>query len=251
MSEQIKGGYRFLPGISPYSCGVAAISGYEIVHVTLSRLVPYREGFEIVARYLDDRGRPRQALCAMELRSPESFSMDGFIQFNQGYRAILEEWDLLVDGINPVARTNVAPAVAPPAEPSLHAFSYTEPVNGRSSGLTFVVAGAGEVREGRLEADAIVRRGETSLDAITEKAAYVLERMSERRLGLGASWEEVTAVDVYTVHDIFPLLQSQLIPATPAAARHGVRWHLTRPPIVDVEFEMDLRGVRVEQVLAV
>ena len=42
--------------------------------------------------------------------------MAGFIEFNQGYRTILEEWDLLLDGINPVARTNVAPAVAPPAE---------------------------------------------------------------------------------------------------------------------------------------
>src|SRR5207249_4343259 len=81
MNEQPKGGYRFLPGICPYSCGVAAAPGYEIIHVTLSRLVPYQQGFEIIARHLERRDRPRQALCAMELRSPAPFSMAGFIQF--------------------------------------------------------------------------------------------------------------------------------------------------------------------------
>ena len=35
-----KGGYRFLPGIEPYSSGVIAEPGFEIVHVTLSSPVP-------------------------------------------------------------------------------------------------------------------------------------------------------------------------------------------------------------------
>src|SRR6266852_8929075 len=40
-------------------------------------------------------------------------------------RALLTEWKLLVDGENPIARTNVAPLVGAPSEPSLYAFAYT------------------------------------------------------------------------------------------------------------------------------
>mgnify|MGYP001616096935 CR=1 FL=1 len=42
-----------------------------------------------------------------------------------------------------------------------------------------------------------------------------------------------------------------ILPGIHEAARHGVRWHLSRPPIVEVEYEMDVRGVRMEQVLSV
>lgn len=250
MTDNPKGAYRFLPGISPYSCGIVVAPGYEIVHVTLSRLLPYRRGFEVIAGYLDRLGRPRHALCAVELRSPAPFTLEGFIQFNRGYRAILEDWDLMVDGVNPVARTNVAPEVGPPEEPALHAFSCTVPSEDEDGTPTFVVAGAGEVREGRLDLASIVREGETSVEALTEKAAYVMERMSERLSGLGVSWADATAVDVYTVHNLFPFLRSHILSLAPGAARHGVRWSFARPPIVGIEFEMDVRGVRSERNLS-
>ncbi|MSS72873.1 MAG: hypothetical protein EXS64_15475 [Candidatus Latescibacteria bacterium] len=250
MTDHPKGAYRFLPGISPYSCGVLAAPGYEIIHVTLSRLVPYQRGFEVIADCLNRLKRPRQALCAVELRSPVPFTMEGFIQFNRGYKVILQDWDLMVDGVNPVARTNVAPEIGPPEEPALHAFSCTIPSE-EDGTPTFVVAGAGEVREGRLEASAIVREGETSEEAMREKAACVMECMSERLKGLGVSWSDATTVDVYTVHDIHPLLRSHLLPPAPGAARHGINWHFARPPIVDIEFEMDVRGVREERGLNV
>ena len=64
-------------------------------------------------------GRPRAALCAIELRSPTPFSFEGFDAFNAVYRALLTEWKLLVDGGNPIARTNVAPLVGAPSEASL------------------------------------------------------------------------------------------------------------------------------------
>jgi hypothetical protein len=32
-------------------------------------------------------------------------------------------------------------------------------------------------------------------------------------------------------------------------AAHGVRWHFSRPPIVSIEYEMDVRGVRREILL--
>ena len=42
----VKGHYEFLPGIAPFSSGVVAGPGYQVVHVTLRRSLPYRQGFE-------------------------------------------------------------------------------------------------------------------------------------------------------------------------------------------------------------
>jgi hypothetical protein len=122
-----RGHYRFLPGGYPYSSGVVADDGHEMIHVTLRQLRPYREGFEGIEAHLREAGLPRQALCGIELRSPEPFTRAGFAEFNRGYRALLESWDLLVEGENPVARTNVVPKWLPPAEPSLFGFSYCAP----------------------------------------------------------------------------------------------------------------------------
>lgn len=240
-----KGQYRFLKGIDPYSCGVIAEPGFEIVHVTLNKLVPWREGFDRVHDCVQRAGRERFALCGMELRSPQPFTMDGFVQFNRGYCDVLKEWGVYQDGLNPVARTNVAPAYDPPATPSLHAFSYTRPAS-RGARPTFVIAGAGELREGILEPSRIIRSGQTTPDAMAEKSAYVMQVMTDRLRGLGGSWEWVTAVEVYTVHSLDRVLETIILPRLGAAARHGVHWFHSRPPVVDIEFEMDLRGVCCE-----
>src|SRR5688500_69313 len=111
------GNYRFLPGIDAFSSGAVAQPGHEIVHATLQTPIPYRDGFALIERHLGALGRPRVALCAIELRSPRPFSFGGFDEFNRGYRAILDDWKIPVDGVNPIARTNVAPVVGAPAEP--------------------------------------------------------------------------------------------------------------------------------------
>ena len=242
------GHYRFLPGIAPYSCGVVADSGWEMVHVTLQIPLPWRDGFAWVDRFLREQGRHRAELCAMELRSPKPFTMQGFIEFNRGYCAVLEEWGVFVDGQNPVARTNVCPIALDVSEPVLHAFSFVRP-NAALSRRTFIVAGAGELKEGTLVTDGILRRGEVSPDAIAEKARYVCSVMSERLRGLGAEWEQVTAVNIYTLHSFQPLMESLLLQSLPAARRLGVYWHYTRPPVIDIEFEMDLHGVATQWVL--
>jgi hypothetical protein len=237
------GQYRFLPGIEAFSAGAVALPGHEIVHATLQRLVPWREGFEQIDRHLRELGRPRAALCAIELRSPRPFSFDGFDEWNRGYRGLLSDWGLLVDGLNPIARTNVVPVVGAPAEPSLYGFAYTV-ASAEAGAPAFVVAGSGDVR-GRTAAD-IVRRGETSVDALHEKAAYVLATQEGRLAGLGATWADVTAVDVYTPHSIHALLASPLLSAMGPAAAHGVHWFLSHPPIEGLAYEMDMRGVRRE-----
>ena len=118
-----KGHYHFLEGIEPYSSGAVADSGYEVVHATLRSPLPWQPGFEQIDRHLDREGGDRWALCGVELRCPAPMPMDGFIEFNESYRNLLESWDLLVDGRNPVARTNVSPVIEPPTETLLHGFS--------------------------------------------------------------------------------------------------------------------------------
>jgi hypothetical protein len=244
MRDVPSGQYRFLPGIAPYSSGVIAMPGHEVVHVTLRSPVPWREGFGLIDRHLTAERRPRAALCAIALRSPKPFTFAGFAEFNAGYRAQLDSWGLLVDGANPIARTNVAPLVGAPTEPSLYGFAYTRP--GATARPTFVVAGSGEVLE--LAAEKIVRRGETSSDAIREKAAFVMSVMQNRLRALGADWPDVSVIDIYTPHPIEPFVRDLLGIAGPAAI-HGVRWYPSHPPIVGLEYEMDLRGVAREQVL--
>lgn len=240
-----QGQFRFLPGVDAYSSGVVAAPGFEIVRATLQAPVPYREGFALVERHLGALGRPRTALCAVELRIPAPLSFEGFADFNRTYRALLLDWGVLVGGQNPVARTNVAPVVGPPAEPSLQAFSYTVP-GGLEGRATFVVAGSGELRPGSRTPDGIVRRGETSAEALREKAVFVMGVMQARLVGLGAGWADVTAVSVYTPHAIEPFHADALLGAMGPAAAHGVHWYLSRPPIAGLEFEADMRGLRQE-----
>ncbi len=245
---KIEGHYHFLKGIDPYSCGVIADPGWEIVHVTLEQALPWRQGFDRVEAHLQEVGRDRQALCGMELRSPAPFTMAGFIAFNRGYCQVLKAWDLYVGELNPVARTNVAPLFDPPGEPVLHAFSYTVPA-ATDTPRTLVIAGAGELREGILLEQGIVRSGDTSAEAMREKVGYVVDVMVERLFGLGGAWEMINAVDVYTVHSLDGLVEDILFNRIGPVRRHGFRWHFTRPPVVDIEFEMDMRGVRRDLVI--
>lgn len=249
--NNLNGNYRFLTGIAPYSSGVVAMPNYEIVYTVLQKPLPYLQGFELIARHLDSLSRPRQALCGMALRSPKPFTFEGFAEFNQSYQNILTDWDLLVDGRNPIARTNIAPAVRPPDDPALYAFSYTVP-NSSINSPTFIVAGAGDlVDQGQLSPDAIIRPGETSTEAMQEKAAAVMQTMQERLLGLQATWSDVTAVDIYTVQPIQPFLTTTILEPMEQATVRGVHWFYSRPPISGLEFEMDMRGVRREIIVEI
>ena len=244
------GNYQFHPGIAPYSAGVVAMSGYEIIRVTLQQTIPYQQGFARIEEHLRSLGRPRQALCAVELRLPAPRSFTGFIDFNRDYRAILAEWEILVGEENPVARTNVAPAFAPPSEPALYAFSYTVPSTRREP--TFIVAGAGDLYDqANLTTDAVVRPGETSAHALHEKAGVVMACMESRLTGLGMDWGSVTATNVYTVYPVRPLLIEGILRKIGPAATHGITWHYSHPPIADLAFEMDLRGIYQEMRLPV
>jgi hypothetical protein len=110
---------------------------------------------------------------------------------------------------------------------------------------TFVVAGSGEAREGGASyRERTVRHGETSPEAMREKAIFVLAEMERRLKLLGFGWAHTTATQVYTVHDLHPFLADEIVRR--GAARAGLTWHFCRPPVQGLEYEMDCRGVAVE-----
>jgi len=239
-------GYRYIPGPFQYSAGVAALPGFAIERVRFANPVPVAEGFRRIEAFLLDAALPLTAFCACELRSPAPFTDEGFIAFNRTYVGTLERWGIFDEERNPVARSNVCPEIDKPAEPSFHAFCYITPSAGAPP--SFVVAGSGEAMEGASPyRDKTVRYGETSADAIAEKGRYVLDVMEKRMALLGANWASTTAVQVYTVHDLYPFLADEIVAR--GAARHGLTWHFCRPPVIGLEYEMDCRGVATERVI--
>lgn len=248
LTDFAPGGYRFIKAVFQYSGGVVAMPGYRIVRVRFARPVAMAEGFRRIEADLKAAGRPLAALCACELRSPAPFTEAGFVAFNKQYATMLQQWSVIDGGVNPVARSNVCPALRPPAEPSFHAFAYTEPAS--DAGPSFIVAGSAEAPEGKDNyRDHVIRLGDTGAEALREKAGYVLGTMEARLAALGFRWQDTTAVQVYTVHGFYPQIAGEI-----AARRidHGeLTWHYCRPPVVDLEYEMDCRGVFIERVLPV
>jgi hypothetical protein len=101
-----------------------------------------------------------------------------------------------------------------------------------------VRSGSGSFRE------RTVRYRETSLDALREKVRHVVGEMEARLSALGFSWHDALSTQAYTVQDIGPLVGPEL--AARGAAPGGLSWHFARPPVVDLEFEMDVRGAARE-----
>ena len=241
------GGYRYIKGVFQYSAGVAAEPGFEIERVRFRRPLPLAEGFRVVEAQVRGMGRPLTAFCACELRSPAPFTEEGFTAFNRIYVGTLERWGVYRGGLNPVARSNVCPELNPPSEPSLHAFSYTVPAEDDIV-ASFVVAGSGEAPEGMGNyRDHIIRRGDVSGGGLLEKARWVLGEMERRMGALGFAWRDTTATQLYTVHDVHPFLADEIVRR--GAAAGGLTWHFCRPPVVELDYEMDVRGVARELVL--
>ncbi len=235
------GNYRYIPAYFQYSSGAAAEPGYSVERVMFRSPLPLEEGFRRAAEHIKGAGRPLTALCACELRSPAQFSDAGFKAFNEHYCKTLAEWGIYdaASKANPVARSNVCPEIGGPSQPSMHAFSFT--VARASAVASFVIAGSGESKDGAGPySERIVRYGETSLEAMREKARHVLGVL-EMRLGkFGLGWKDASGTQVYTVHDLYPFLADEIV--VRGAARCGFTWHFARPPVQGLEFEMDCRN---------
>jgi hypothetical protein len=208
--------------------------------------VPLAEGFALAAKFIQEVGRPLTAFCACELRSPAAFTEEGFRDFNLHYVKTLSEWSIFDGTTNPVARSNVCPEIDPPAGPSFYAFCFTRPT--RSQAPSFVIAGGAEAREGGGNyAERTVRYRDLSPEGLREKVRFTTSQMESRMAAFGVGWKHTTGVQAYSVHDFHHALADELV--RHGALRSGLNWHFARPPVVDLEYEMDCRRVMREVVI--
>jgi hypothetical protein len=240
------GNYRFIPAVFQYSAGAAASPGYEIERVRFDRMPPLAEGFALIRKYIEAAGRPLTSFCACELRSPTAFTEEGFRNFNLHYVKTLAEWGVYDGKTNPVARSNVCPEIDPPAEPSFYAFSFTRP--SQSSSPSFVISGSGEAREGGATySERTVRYRDLSPYGVREKVRFVVSAMESRMGEFAFGWKDATAAQAYSVHDFHHAFADELVRR--GAVRSGLTWHFARPPVIDLEYEMDCRRVLREVVI--
>ena len=241
------GGYRYIPAVFQYSGGVAAEHGFELERARFLRPVPVPHAFNAVEAHLKAIGRPITAFAQCELRSPRPFTDQGFIDFNKFYVTTLERWAIYKDGVNPVARTNVCPMYGEPDVPSMVAFTYTVPAARPGRG-TFMLAGGGDARPGSQPySERVVRFGDTSPEGLREKVIFVIEEMERRLKTLGFGWQDAVSTQAYTVQNIGHLVGEEL--ARRGAMDAGLIWYYARPPVIGLEYEMDVRGTARELII--
>jgi hypothetical protein len=240
------GGYRYIPSVFQYSAGVAAESGFRLEQARFKSPVPIQNAFAIVERHLTQIGRPFTSFAHCELRSPGQFDDNGFIEFNKRYVGTLQKWGIYqaqntgTKAINPVARTNVCPEFFGPQEISMLAFTYTVPCE-MDSNANFVLSGGGDARPGSEPyKDRIIAYGDHSQSGLQLKVEFVIQEMEKRLKSLGFTWNDVACTQAYSVHNIGGLVESLL--ASQGFMRNGLSWHFARPPVMGLDFEMDLRG---------
>ena len=140
--------------------------------------------------------------------------------------------------ITPPSSTNVCPVEGAPAAPSLHAFAFTVPSD---HPRTFVISGVADVPDGRGSyPDRIVRRGERSPEALREKERFVLAELERRMAALGVGWADATASRAYSAHAFGEYLKRATAPSVLSLER-------SRPPLLELDFEMDCRGTLREE----
>ena len=224
-------------------------AGAQAVRVRFDAVVPLTAGFACIADYLQAHSRPLPAWAAVELRC--AVHARRIPDFNRGYVDVLDGSGPGPDGLNSVARSNVCPVHDAPAEPGFLAFYYTSPNRCCTRGapaIPFVIAGSGEWPEDQPFPASIVAQGDLSARGLEAKAEYVLQTMQARCEALGCAWSSVAAAQIYCVHDIHPLVEARL--ATTGLLRHGLTWQICAPPVCELEFEMDVRRVTEERLLA-
>jgi hypothetical protein len=242
------GGYRFLPSLRFASGGVLSLPGMAIERAVLMEPQPLDGAFTVIGRHLEEQGRAMSALCGIELRSPAQITMDDFVQFNDRYLAHLDAHGLLRDGVPPLTRTNVAPFASAPSMPLVLAFSYTVPEQRPAS--SFVISGVAEVATGLAYPDDIVRPGETSADALLEKARSVVDDVAAILDRLGGVWDDTVSVHLYSIHPVAFHLMRTVLAGIGVVPRNGIIWHDAAPPVDGLELEVDIRRYAREHALA-
>ena len=226
------GNYRFLAAEGrPFSSGIVADPGYDLVHARFERPAPLEAGLADAVRHVIAAGRTAHAIAGLELRIPGPLSGEGFDDFNHAYVSRLTSLGLVVDGLMPAARTNVAPVVNGVSEPSVYAFTYTALARGGRPG--FLLSGVPE----------------TDGNDAAEMLGSIMKVLSARLDELGATWEDATSIQLYGIDDFQNALVKKGLAQMGRAAIHGIQWFPSRPPIEGLKFEIDLRSTGAELIL--
>jgi hypothetical protein len=240
-----RGGYLFVPGQPFFSFGAVAASGFEINRAIFRQPPTFPEGLAAVERHLRAAGRPPQALCGLELRNGRQADMLEFMTFNERYIESLRRVGVLVTDQMPLTRSNLAVTGAE-AVHRIHAFTYTLPAPSSSSRApTFVIAGIPEVRFSGPQSE-IIAKDDVSLNGLRQKTVFVLQTIAGLLATMGVEWRDVTGIQLYTVRDLHPLIESVVLPRIGEAAQRGIQWHYVLLPLEGGDVEIDVRSVRAE-----
>lgn len=246
--SDLRGNFHFTKGSAFYASGVIADPGFEITRAVFENPMPLGAGFDAIQHELKSHGRPLQALCGLELRAPAPYrNRPLFMEFNSMYVERLRSLDLLVDGLVPITRANLAVTDASVSERCVYAFLYTVP--SKVNRVTFATSAAADLRvkpDGTVEN---VAAGDTSAEGLREKVSFVARAVDVKLHELGASWDLATQIRIYTVHQVGALFPEVILPLVRSGARHGLTWHYVRPPVEGLEVEIDVRGVLQEVVI--
>ena len=68
--------------------------------------------------------------------------------------------------------------------------------------------------------------GDTSPAGMLAKAKWVLDEMERRMSAFGGNWSQTTGVQLYTVQDVYSILESKL--GRRGVLRNGLTWHFNR-----------------------
>ncbi|HEX4191613.1 MAG TPA: hypothetical protein VHY80_00885, partial [Stellaceae bacterium] len=166
-----------------------------------------------------------------------------FAAFNRVYVEQLKANGFPAEAPFPMARSNVAPTLAPPSTNTLFAFTYSSATTDAQPHPDFLISGKAEIID---EPRQVIAEGDPSSAGTEKKASYVFEQLKLRVEELGCHWSDITGVQIYTpraLDPVLPLLKRF------GLANVGVTLHPAFPPVAPYEFEVDVRSVSVERVL--
>ncbi len=231
LTQFAPGNYRTLASAGrPFSDGIVADPGYDLVRAVFSRPRPLYEALDEARRHVEAAGRRATALAGFELRIPGPLTAEGFAAFNRPYVERMTELGLSTSEGLVTTRTNVSPTVAGVTEPTLLAFTYTVPSDG-ARGIAYRLSGATETR---------------SDGTTAERLSTIVDTLDEHLAELGATWGQATAITIYgEACD----LDAATLSRFGEAALRGVRWYPSLPPIVGIGFEIDAHSVGTEQMM--
>ncbi len=236
-------GYAFIKGQShPFSGGVACLKGFALTRVRFRKPPPLAEGLARAAALIKAQGRPLAALAACELRSPAQMSVADFAAFNRIYVEQLRANGFPCEPPFPMARSNVAPVLDPPATNTLFAFTYASAAEA-STRTDFLISGKAEIVD---DNRGVIGAGDASAAGTEKKAAYVFDALRTRVADLGAAWTDVTGIQIYTARsiDTVPALLQRL-----GLAGVGITLRAAHPPVAPYEFEADVRAASAERTI--